>query len=642
MYKRFTAVLTTTIVILIPLFFWTITPNFYSTSKLFLVLSFTLLALAGYFIQLITTRSLTLNRDSLSLSLILFLSAITLSLLVSSEGRPEALAGKGVLLLTLPLLALSLRPLGPSKSLLKNLSVSLMALSFLLALHSLFQLTFLSKASFLPSFMQTKLFTPTGDYLTTLILILSGIAVAIPRLNLKETKLKIFPLLVLMFGIMSCIAIISLMLPGSPLAPILIPYKETWAITLDALKSLRSLFFGVGLANYSLLFTAVKPLSLNATSLWNALPQTGTSELLTLFATSGIVGGLSTIFLFLQGLKTARHTDLYFPLLLLTFSFVLIPGSIPLYTLYFVILAAAVKTEPFSYTLKPPLAFGFGFTFILLVLVGYGYSLKPILAENYMLSAQTALKNSDGKRVYDLHLKAIKLAPRMTMYHLSFAETNLSLASALSQKQNLSDQEKNTVSTLVQQAVSEGKNAISLHPNSSAAWLNLAKIYRNLINVASGADTFAIDNYARAVALDPANPSLRIEFGGLFYQLGGNAKEPNDQDAYFGRAKTEFQTAIQLRPNYPNAYYNLAKLFETTKDYEAAYLSMQKALSLLGPDNQDLSRATAELETIKSKLPKPTPSPSLPPSPDTTTDSSLAAPLPLPSPLVGDPIELNP
>ena len=631
------------LIILAPLFFWTITPNLFNQSKQFIVLTLGLVVGLTFFVKIITTKSLTFVKSPLVVSLTLFILAIIANLVMSPEGRAEALASKGTLLLVLPLISLFVLPSVSSRSFARDIATTLMGISTFLALHSLLQLTFLSTFTFLPSFMQTKLFTPTGDFLTTLILILIGLSIAITRMRSTDIKAKVFPLLTILFGTMSSVAIISLMFPGSTLAITLIPYKETWSITLDALKSMRSLFFGVGLANYSLLFTAVKPLSLNAGSLWSAVPQTGTSELLTLFTTTGILGGLTMILLFIQSLRLSRDSELYLPVLLTVIAFVLTPGSLPIYVLFFVMLSALGNHEVDTVPLHPQLSLGIGVTGIILILVGYGYSLKPIVAEYFMSLAQTSLKNNDGKGVYDNHLKAIQLYPRMTIYHMSFADTNMSLASALSQKQNLSDEEKTTVSTLVQQAVSEGKTATSLRPNYSGAWVTLAKIYRNLINVATGADTFALDNYAKAVALDPANPALRVEFGGLFYQLGVSTKEAKDKDLYFARAKSEFQTAIQLRANFPNAYYNLSKLFETTGDNEGAYLALQKSISLLGPDNPDLSRATAELDTLKAKLPKPTATPApktKSADPVVEEPSDLATPAPLPSPISGAPIDL--
>ena len=151
--------------------------------------------------------------------------------------------------------------------------------------------------------------------------------------------------------------------------------------------------------------------------------------------------------------------------------------------------------------------------------------------------------------------------------------------------------------------MSEAKLATSLAPNDSKTWQNLGNLYRNLINVADGVDRFAIDSYSQAVALDPANPALRVEFGGLLYQLAQASKTKEDQPALYNRAASEFQIAIQLKSDYPNAYYNLAKLLEVREDYVNAAVAMQKAISLLGPDNGDLARANAELDDIKAKLP---------------------------------------
>ena len=63
---------------------------------------------------------------------------------------------------------------------------------------------------------------------------------------------------------------------------------------------------------------------------------------------------------------------------------------------------------------------------------------------------------------------------------------------------------------------------------------------------------------------------------------------------------------------------------------------MQKAISLLGPDNGDLARANAELDDIKAKLPKSTPAP----EPTDNEATTLTEPSPLPSPLDGGPIDL--
>ena len=120
---------------------------------------------------------------------------------------------------------------------------------------------------------------------------------------------------------------------------------------------------------------------------------------------------------------------------------------------------------------------------------------------------------------------------------------------------------------------------------------------------------------------------------------------------YFTQAQNEFQTAIQLKPDYANGYYNLAKLLETAGDFNNAYLVLQKAISLLGPDNPNLGKATSELEAIKAKAEKAAPkttqqSQSTKPAETESTqqsiepESQISTPSPLPEPLEGGPIEL--
>jgi tetratricopeptide (TPR) repeat protein len=641
MQNRIIQTVALTLVFLLPLFFWTLTPNYFNFSKQFLLLLATLIILITFFGKIIATKSISFVRSPLVTAIVIFGLAIVASLAFNPEGRPEALAGKGALLISLSLIALAISMSKSGKLPAKSLLHTIMGATVVVSIHSLMQLTFLSSLTFLPSFMQTKLFTLTGDYITTLSLIVIGVGSAIAALKTATQKLKPAYLVTIVIGVVSAVAILSLMTKGGILTPNLIPYSQTWAIMLDSFKSFHTLFVGLGLSNYSLLYSAVKPLVINTTPLWNILPQTGTSELLTLFSTAGVIGGFSLIWLTIQGIKSARRTSLVIPMFLTALAVLLLPNSVILYALHFILLAWSDTSEVSEKELSPRTALGIGIAGIILTILGIAAVGRPVIAEYYMAKAQSALAKNDGKGVYDNHLKALKLYPRMTIYHMSYADVNLSLASALSQQGNLSEEDKNTISQLIQQSIAEGKNSISLRPNYSGTWLTLGKIYRNLINVAQGADTFAIDNYAKAVSLDAANPALRLDYGGLFYQLGIGAKDDKIKAAYFARAKTEFQTAIQLKPDYTNAYYNLAKLLESEGDYANAYVVMQKAISLLGPDNPDLSRATAEMEAIKAKVPvtaSPSPSASAEPS---SEPSDLATPSPLPSPIPGTDIELQ-
>lgn len=631
-------------IFLLPLFFWTLTPDFFNTPKqLLLIVALILLSLHLAF-QAFKSKSLELSSSPLRFGLFAFALAVLLNLAINPVGRLESILGQGSLYLALSFWAYLLS--GQTSHKFKStLLYSVLAGSTILSIFTLAQLTFLYKITALPAFMQSRAFFLTGDSATTLIVILLGgaLSLSLLRQTINHRGPTISHLLISIIHLIAFVALGALLLPGQELALQLLPLTASWSIALDAMKSLRSFFFGVGLSNFPIFYNSVKPLFLNATPFWNIFQGSSSSGLLQLATTLGVVGLLSFLSLPVLALRGRASDPLTASLkLLTTLSFLALafsPGSLLLLFIFFTGLGALSASEPKTTHLSTPSHLIV--SLIILSLAGtLGYfTTRFALAEAGLRRAQLAIANNDGKTLYEKSLKTIQLFPQMTAYRLSFSQVNLSLAIALSQKTPLTDEERENITKLLSQAVSEAKLATSLSPSDSKTWQNLGNLYRNLINVAEGSDRFAIDSYAQAVALDPANPALRVEFGGLLYQLAQITQSPEDQAGYYNRAQSEFQIAIQLKSDYPNAYYNLAKLLETREDYVNAAPIMQKAISLLGPDNADLARANSELDAIKAKLPKSTPNPSPEPTDDQPT--TLSEPSPLPSPLDGGPLDLS-
>lgn len=636
MNDRLTIIISASLTLLIPLFFFTLTPNFISTPKEIILTISLLILIISTLVHTLVHKKINLPSSNSLVPLLLFVATILISLAFNPEGRPEAISSRGLSLILLPFLSIFIAS-NMSTSFRQLLTRLLIGSSSLLALHSLLSLTFLHNSPYVPSYMQNISFTPTGNYTTTLIIIFSGVAGAIAQLKAASSHIKPILALPIFLNTVAAVAIISLMLPGASLAPSLISYTASWSIALDALKSLRSLFFGIGLSNYSLLYSAVKPVSLNLTSLWNALPSTATSELLTLLPTAGILTTASLLFLMFKSLLRSFNTPLFIANLLIILSFFIIPATLPLYFIFFLLYSLSENPREQTHNLSPltsqALATGLG---LIAIIISY-YTFPSFISEYYMRRAQLALESSDSQKVYDLHLKAIKVSPKITSYHLSFAEINFRLASALSQKESLTDTDRDTITRLIQQSIQSGKNAIELRPNDSRTWLTVAKIYQNLINIADGADNFAEQTFARALSLDRANPQLHLEYSTLLSQLSTNQKDQDQSKIFQNRAISSMQTAIQLKPNYANAYYNLAKLYETSGDLPRAIVALQEGLKHLDNTSSDYQQALTELENLKAKAPSPSPRTSLIPSP---SPIELTTPSPLPSPLDGGPIEL--
>lgn len=626
--------------LLTPLLFLTLTPNFFGTPKQIILVLAVLLLIFGWVYRLVTTSTLETSSSPLRFGLAAFALAIILNLILHKEGRTESLIGPSCIYLALSAWTYFLT-LHKNAHLVENILLSILGSTAILALHTILQLTLIYRLTFLPLYLQSRAFTLTGNLLTTVLLIGLGTTISFARLRSK-TYYLVFTIL----HLIAFVALSFLLLPGHELALNILPLTASWNIALDGLKSVQTFFFGVGLSGFATFYKSVKPLFLNATPFWNILPTSASSEFLSLLTTTGMVGFLAFLSLPLLTLKSLTLSTTYDlqPKLLFYLSglaLIFSPGSIPLLLIFFTSLGLLNAQPPHTHSLARPLTFILaGVSLALVGLISY-YGARVVLAEVDMRQAQIALANNDGRRVYDKNIAALGLLPSLTSYHLSASQVNFSIAAALSQKDSLTDTERQNVSQLVSQSIREAKLAANLSPNDSSTWQNLGNIYRNLVNVAAGADQFAIQSYSQAVALDPANPLLRLEFGGFLYQLGGSTQKASDMTALYARAQNEFQTTIQLKPDYPNSYYNLAKLFETTKDYQNAYLAMQKTLSLLGPNSPDLSQATTELENIKAKLPKPTSTP----QPQNQAGAaeqlnSLAQPSPLPSPIDGGLLEL--
>jgi len=194
----------------------------------------------------------------------------------------------------------------------------------------------------------------------------------------------------------------------------------------------------------------------------------------------------------------------------------------------------------------------------------------------------------------------------------------------------MSDQDKQDLTQLVEQAIREAKNATQLNPGSVVVWENLASTYRQLINFAEGAPDWAIASYSQAIRLDPTNPTLRLDLGGVLLTLKD----------YDGAVKL-FEQAIERKSDWPNAHYNLASAYIAKESYSLALAEMRIVVQLLDPNTEDYQKAQDELKELEKMVPAAA-APTDPNAPESNQqapeDIQLVTPTPLPSP--AEPVEL--
>ncbi|MBP8591567.1 hypothetical protein KBI33_03865 [Candidatus Shapirobacteria bacterium] len=506
-----------------------------------------------------------------------------------------------------------------------NPQLPLVASSLVLSLILIGQYLGLLKRWFSWSFLGNATWSPTGAILSALVLIMAGfiyLLTLVIRHFRSQEKLSAAPFLALGAMVVLVLGVILGTLNLVEAKPALLSPQVAWVVAVENFKSWQGAFFGSGPGNFSQSFVRFRPATVNATSFWNAVFSSSFNEYLNLLTEVGLFGLGAFLLLLARALgKDYKSFSPNFIFLIIVALF--LPFDLVLWFFFFVLLgvSGAGKASPRSYS--PQLALA---PLAALLFSGWWYS-RLIAADIAFARSLDAFNRGEGGNAYNLQIKALEKNPYQDFYHLAYANTNLALADTLSRQENLTDQDKQQVSILIQQAIREGKAAVAANPLKADNWYSLAQIYQQIIGVAEGAQQWALDSLRQAVLLDPVNPNLRLAWGGLYYALGD-----------FESAQRQFEIAAELKADHANAHYNLAAVYKAQEKWEKAALEMKTVLSLVEPDSADFEKAKEELEEIEAKLPK-TEEGTTPAEKPAKGESQLQEFSPLPTPQVS-PIQL--
>lgn len=411
--------------------------------------------------------------------------------------------------------------------------------------------------------------------------------------------------------------------------PLMLPFETGFqtafaSISQDSGRVLWSFLFGSGTGTYLTDFTRFKSPAYNLNAnLWSFTFFRSSSFILELLATTGFLGLISFLFLVYRVLKEKAY---FLPIILTIVAAFLLPFSFTITLLFFILLAlfAVIRshTDPSRYPntefyfvafkqglLSPhseghseiqskyaavlPLLF-FAVFIIFIGILGY-FSLRFIQSDIMFQQSLVAASKNDGRKTYDLQTQAINVFPYRDAYYRIFSQTNLALANSLAAAQpqgsSPSAQTQQDILTLIQQSIASGRTAVNIAPLSAMNWNNLSSVYRSLIGFGENADQFAILTNQQAIALDQNNPQQYINFGGIYYQLG-----------LWDDATRQFQIAINLKPDYANAYYNLGHTYENQNKLPEALQMYQQVQGLVANDQPNLDVINKEIAAIQTKI----------------------------------------
>lgn len=465
----------------------------------------------------------------------------------------------------------------------------------------------------LPNFVKIPQFTPIEGLLSQSIFLLSILPLGFYAVSKGNGAIKkTFSLLASVLIIFGLIVSTYNILPGKPASPKLASFQASWSISVDALK--ENPIFGVGPGNYLTAFNRFRPITYNTSDLWATRFTVARNWPFTVLTETGLLGFAAFVLIAYKIVKIIltgfRQKEFKFdaqslPLVSLTLISVLLllfPANLSLIMLLFLVILINLKTNPFVLHLsafmygpansKPSkiIAYFVAIPAIILVGVLFFFSGRAVLAEYVFKQAVDAATTNDGRKTYELLQTAINLNRFVDRYRITYTQVNIALANNMAGNKNITDEQKQTVTQLIQQAIREAKTAVALNITRSGSWEILGRTYQAIIPFAKGSETFALQSYNQAIALDPYNPSLRIALGGLYYAQGK-----------YDDAIKAFELATIAKNDLANAHYNLAIALREKGETERAITELKSTMALVEEGSNDYNLAKTELEKLESK-----------------------------------------
>lgn len=623
-----------------PLFFLPLTTEFYVFNKTILLYCYIVILLIIWGIKIFFEQKISLIKTDINLPILSLMIVYLASTFIQAPNKIASLSGETGLIICLGLLYFIIVNHFKGRRPAVITMTALIVSSVVLAWLTVFSYLEVFKTG--PIWLQSKTWTPTGSALTTL----SFVLILLPgtlywAFKSKETMEKMLLFLASSLQILCLILIVSLFADKTITLNYLMP-QFGWQIAVEGLKNLRTALLGVGPGNFLSAFNQFRPIGLNNTTSWSLKFTANSNQYFNLLSQVGVLGLISYIWIIWKSLspkenyhKTSLITKVLYiclttsfivqlvfnaSLLVLLVTFVMI-GLLPS-TIFSKKMVLGRDTDVEYKTESQGLVWGLiGITTVLTLLTFYWQG-RTWMADYYFRQSLLAAQKNQGAETYNLQIKAIKLNPYNENYRISYSNTSLALANSLAGQTDLTDQEKANINQLISQSIREAKAVTTLNPQISHYWINLANIYRNIINVADGAEQWAVSAYLQAIRTDPTNPILRVDFGGLLFALKN-----------FDQAIIQFTQSVNLKPDYANGYYNLASAYREKEDWINAFSSMQQAVSLVPIDSPDYQKASEELDELRAQLPQPAQSATG--SAEIKEEEKLKPPKELPSPQPG-------
>ncbi|MEK7619812.1 MAG: tetratricopeptide repeat protein [Patescibacteria group bacterium] len=360
--------------------------------------------------------------------------------------------------------------------------------------------------------------------------------------------------------------------------------------------------WGSGPGTYQFDYSQFHDLSLNQTDFWDTRFDRASSFVLTLVPTIGVFGvtslGLFVLLLFIRSIVQVLRPpsrELWLesfvhiaPWLTLVVSAFLVPWNMTLIVTFGIfsgLLASQVMRQEWSksFAKAPGAKLIVASVFVVLslgFLVGIFVTSQRYAAEvAFSRAVELDREGGDLQEIVALLDRASTLNAFHDTYVRNLGEALLLRVdeelSGVSSLDTLTDESAVYVQSLTAASVNAVARATELSPNNVLNWLSRGLVYRELIPVLGEASAFAVASYQRATELEPLSPSNWTELG-ITYLAAAEQARPltastdattaqgaqTQLTTLLASAQASFEKAVELKPNYAPAHFQLAVTYE--------------------------------------------------------------------------------
>jgi len=602
------------LVFVVPFMFFPFFQNLVQINIVYILAFGALLLVIISFLQLLISKKLIVQTSPLDIPVILFLSAVSLSFFTTATNKMQAL-------------------LDPSFGLLMMISlailyyyVSRISSDSIKGRHGDLPLQVLSLSGFVISSLLIVLSLEPTKGIGTIpldLLIFIGftfmysLGSLVRSFSSKEDMPKIVHICTLI--IISLALIISL-IAFSKQGVLFPSFSLSFKAMLQIFKNPVSALLGLGMDNYSSVFTRVKDIAYNQTSLWQfPAPSLDRSTLFHIISTTGMIGLTSFLYLLFSLTKKIRHHfSLQLDLIYLLCVILIFPPSLLVFfLLFFLVSQTEKKNKEHVVGLSQSFSLYSYAILIITACVFFGSTIRYLsslyLADYLYIQSFVGMQENKFNKVYDNQKKALSYNSYAELYHLGFARTHFIFAQNIINKAAsgsadvnaqlnsakslvFTKESKQMLIEAIQFAITENQIAIHLNPKKAEYWAQLAQTFMLIPKElqapneteANSPQTAALTYLKKAMELDPNNPVY-------YFQIGQILLSQKKTEKGFASIKK----ATELKPNWADAHYQLGILYANKNDMKNATRELEIALA-----NMDSKTNQKEYDAVKQMLDK--------------------------------------